>query len=239
MLNQNKTLHDMNIKQILASLGCTLLLLGCGDDKAKVDGGYFGEIPSILVNQAIDKDKIRQEATTKAETADDLVRLHSQSERMEQEYKAQLERAVAEFEAANIRYEIENPDYAMENPPTMSLTQSSSNTCRATIRFSLKTKTAISNSALGSYVKSYNHTVYCKFVDAEGQTICKREWTAIGKMEGQQLGEMLQAGAIIPVEMSISIGADKEELNGETVFVVPEAKIDRMVVTTKTDFDEI
>jgi len=218
-------------------IACAALLCGCSGEQKKVDGGYFGDVPSLLISQASDKHEIQQRFKTEMESEDDVVKLQSEANRKEEEYEAKLKEAYEALKDISVRYAVENSAYTMEQLPMMSVERASSESARATVKFTLKTNGEVPNEQMG--YSQFSHTIYCKFVDKDGNMVCKQTWYTVGKMAGQTLGATLTAGTTIPCEVSFSLGADEEETDGKTVYTVPEAAIDKMVIITKEEYENL
>jgi len=225
----------MKIRKAIVFIACAALLCGCGGEQKKVDGGYFGDVPSLLISQATDKAEMQQRFKTEMESEDDVVKLQSEANRKEEEYEAKLKEAYDGLKDISVRYAVENSAYTMEQLPVMSVERFSSESAQATVKFTLKTSGEVPNEQMG--YSQFSHTIYCKFVDKDGNVVCKKTWYTVGKMDGQTLGATLTAGTTIPCEVSFNFGADKEEADGKTTFTVPESAIDKMVVITKDEYE--
>lgn len=229
----------MKKKHLIMLCACAAMLCSCGGDGKKVDGGYFGEVPSLLISQAEDKAEIQHKAKTEMESEDDMVKLQSEANRKEEEYEARLEKAYEGLKAISVRYAVENADYEMETPPTMDVRRFSSESAGVTVKFTLKAKNDVQTTLLNDFKKEYSHTVYCKFVDKDGNVVSKESWYAVGKLGDQPLEATIAAGTSLPCEVSFNFSADKEEADGKTVFTIPEAAIDKLVVITKDEYEAL
>lgn len=229
----------MNKKKTIILYVCAALLCGCGGDNQNVDGGYFGEVPSLLVSQAEDKAEIQHKFKTKVESADDMAKLQSEANHMEEEYETKLQKAYEELKNISVRYAVDNADYEMSETPVMEVKRFSSESARATIKFTLKAKDEVQTTLLNELTMQYSHTVYCKFVDKEGNFVCKANWYTVGKMGDRPLDVTIPKGTLLSCEVSFGLNADKEESDSKTIFIVPEASIDQMVIITKDEYESL
>jgi len=148
----------MNIRKTTMLIACAALLCGCGGEQKKVDGGYFGDVPSLLISQASDKHEIQQRFKTEMESEDDVVKLQSEANRKEEEYEAKLKEAYEGLKDISVRYAVENSAYTMEQLPMMSVERTSSESARATVKFTLKTNGEVPNEQMG--YSQFSHTIY-------------------------------------------------------------------------------
>lgn len=229
----------MNIRQTAMLIACAALLCGCGGNSEKVDGGYFGEVPSLLVSQAEDKAEIQHKFKTEMKTEDDIVKLQSEANRKEEEYETKLRKAYEGLKDISVRYIVDNADYEMDSPPLMEVRRFSSESALATIKFTLKAKGDVQTELLNELTKQYSLTVYCKFVDKDGNFVRKESWYTSGKIDGQTLGATISTGTPLSCEVSFGLNADKKETDGKTTFNVPEAAIDQMVIITKDEYESL
>lgn len=217
-------------------MAAVLLLAACGEgNKGNIEGGLFGDVPSILIDQAKKKADIKKRAK-KAESEDNFMKLRQESEEAQADYEERLAKVLPSLEAVSVPLELGTAEYDVVEPAVMNVRRFSSESCHATIRFTVKATKRLPNEVLTA--NTIYHHIYVKLVDKDGSVV-DTEKCSVAKAGGEKLSESLPAGGLLSCEISLGLKAKAEEVNGEEVFDVPERHIAKLVIIGKDEYESL